>query len=42
MAGAAFDACLKWLQNSGDIKKEEAVEVISDFLSGGLGKIYGT
>lgn len=42
VAGAAFDACLKWLQNSDDIKKEEAVEVISDFLSGGLGKIYGT
>ena len=40
VAGAAFDACLKWIRNSDRIKREDAVDVISEFLSGGLGKVY--
>jgi len=41
VAGAAFDACLGWLVTRNDLSKEELIDTVSDFLAGGLGKIYG-
>ena len=40
VAGAAFDACMMWLKDDNGISREEFVEIISTFLSGGLGRIY--
>lgn len=40
VAGTLFDACMTWVLNDRALSKEELIDTISDFLSGGLGKIY--
>ena len=40
VAGAAFDACLSWITSGNDLSEAELVDTVSDFLAGGLGKIY--
>lgn len=40
VAGTLFDACMTWVMNDKALSKEDLVDTISDFLSGGLGKIY--
>lgn len=40
VAGALFDACLSWLLDDRALPKEELIDTVSEFLSGGLGQIY--
>lgn len=40
VAGMLFDACMIWVMNEQILSKEEMIDTIGDFLSGGLGKIY--
>lgn len=40
VAGTLFDACLSWMMNDNALPKEDLIDTISDFLSGGLDKIY--
>lgn len=40
VAGTLFDACMIWVMNEQILSKEEMIDTIGDFLSGGLGKIY--
>lgn len=40
VAGTLFDACLSWMMNDNALSKEDLIDTISDFLSGGLDKIY--
>lgn len=40
VAGALFDACLSWMMSGNELTKEDLIDTISAFLSGGLYKIY--
>lgn len=40
VAGTLFDACLSWMMDENPLPKEELIETISAFLSGGLDKLY--
>ena len=40
VAGTLFDAYMIWVMNEQILSKEEMIDTIGDFLSGGLGKIY--
>lgn len=40
VAGTLFDACMTWVLNDKALSKDDLIDTISDFLSGGLGKIY--
>ena len=40
VAGALFDTCVIWMMDENPLPKEELIETISTFLSGGLDKIY--
>lgn len=42
VAGTLFDACLTWVLNDKAMSKDELIATISDFLSGGLSKIYNS
>lgn len=42
VAGALFDACMTWVMNDEILSKKDLIDTISDFLSGGLGKIYSS
>lgn len=35
-----IDACLSWMMDENPLPKEELIETISAFLSGGLDKLY--
>lgn len=40
VAGVAFDACLSWLTSENDLPEDELINTVSDFIAGGLAKIY--
>lgn len=42
VAGTLFDACLSWVRSDNSVSKDELIDTISDFLSGGLEKIYNS
>lgn len=40
VAGLVFDPCIYWIMSDSPITQEQLIDIISDFLSGGMSKIF--
>ena len=40
IAGLVFDPCIYWIMSDSPITQEQLIDIISDFLSGGMSKIF--